>query len=163
MRLNPNRTAGLLATVVTGVVLVATSPPGRGTVDSLTVRFEGTCGSNTSTISFTDDACGGSVTNVLGSSRPWRIESRMTCAARVRDETFEFVDEQLPPPRDGGVPTADGGTRRVLGSDDLASICRATPEDGGHAVECSWRICATGSTVACVTEPRCSGRFEPLP
>ncbi|MDX2009641.1 MAG: hypothetical protein SFW67_05605 [Myxococcaceae bacterium] len=162
MRLSPNRVAGLLATAVTGLVLIATSPPPRGTVDSLTVRHDGGCGTGTSLITFTNDSCRGSVTNVLGSAGPWQIQSRTNCSVGVRDETFDFSEVQRAPP-DGGIPTADGGTRRVQGSDDLSVICTATPDDGGHAVVCTWRICAPGSTVACVTEPRCTGRFEPVP
>ncbi|MCA2977954.1 MAG: hypothetical protein INH41_14225 [Myxococcaceae bacterium] len=162
MRVSSTRAAGLLATAVTGLVLVATSPPPRGAVDSVTMRLDGGCGAGTSVVSFTDDSCRGSVSNVFGSATPWTITRRASCDALIRDETFEFA-EPVSAQRDGGLPTADGGTRRVQPTDELRVTCRATPDDGGHAVECTWRICSPGSTVACVTEPRCSGRLEPAP
>lgn len=161
-RMRSTRFNGVVAVFVTGLVLVATSPPPRGRNDSLTVQFDGGCGAGTSVITFDDNNCGGSVSNALGSGETWRLRSRADCSASVRDETFAFASFRTER-ADGGVPTADGGTRLVQPQDDLELLCTATPDDGGHALECTWNICAPGSTVLCVTEPRCSGRFSPVP
>jgi hypothetical protein len=155
------RLNGVVAVFVTGLVLVATSPPPRGRNDSLTVQFDGGCGAGASVITSDDNNCGGSVSNLLGQDG-WVIESRSTCTAPVRDESFSFVSARQSQV-DGGIPTADGGTRLVQPQDDLQIRCTATPDDAGLALECTWNICAPQSTVQCVTEPRCSGRFSPVP
>jgi hypothetical protein len=160
-RMTGQHVKGLMVMFVTFIVLVATSQSPRGRVDTLTVQLDGGCGTSQSVITFDDNACGGRVSNVLGQDF-WQVQSRSSCSVPVREETFDFVARQQSQV-DGGIPTADGGTRLVQPQDDLEIRCTATPDDAGHAVECTWNICARGSSVLCVTEPRCSGRFSPVP
>jgi hypothetical protein len=156
-----SRVKGLAAMLVTGLVLVATSTPTPVMVTSFPVIFDGGCQVGPGVVAF-DDQCSGRVVVGDDGGSTWQLQSRQSCSLSFQTETFSFSSRH-PRQLDGGIPTADGGTRLVRMTDDLEVVCTATPDDAGHALECEWSICAPGSSVACVRHPKCVGQLTRTP